>query len=148
MAMPLLVRSEPYRDLDRLFQQLMGESTRRVTSLAMPMDAFRKEDQFLLQFDLPGVDSSTIELTVDNSTLTVKAERRAPLLAEGIEALVAERPHGSFTRQILLGDNLDTTKIDARYADGVLTLAIPVAEEAKPRKIEVRHESPLAEIAV
>lgn len=146
--MPLLVRSEPYRDLDRLLQQLMGESTRRVTSLAMPMDAFRKEDQFLLQFDLPGVDPSTIELTVDNSTLTVKAERRAPLLAEGIEALVAERPHGSFTRQILLGDNLDTTKIDARYADGVLTLAIPVAEEAKPRKIEVRHESPLAEIAV
>jgi HSP20 family protein len=146
--MPLLVRSEPYRDLDRLFQQLMGESTRRVTSLAMPMDAFRKEDQFLLQFDLPGVDASTIELTVDNSTLTVKAERRAPLLAEGIEALVAERPHGSFTRQILLGDNLDTTKIDARYCDGVLTLAIPVAEEAKPRKIEVRHESPVAEIAV
>ncbi len=146
--MPLLVRSEPYRDFDRLFQQLVGDSTRRVTSLAIPMDAYRKEDQFLLQFDVPGVDSESIELTVDNNTLTVKAERRAPLLADGIEALVAERPHGVFTRQILLGDNLDTTKIDAQYAEGVLTLAIPVADEAKPRKIDVRHESSKAEILV
>jgi HSP20 family protein len=112
------------------------------------MDAYRKEDQFLLQFDVPGVDSESIELTVDNNTLTVKAERRAPLLADGIEALVAERPHGVFTRQILLGDNLDTTKIDAQYAEGVLTLAIPVADEAKPRKIDVRHESSKAEILV
>ncbi len=146
--MPLLVRSEPYRDFDRLFQQLVGETTRRVTPLAIPMDAYRKEDQFLLQFDVPGVDSESIELTVDNNTLTVKAERRAPMLANGIEALVAERPHGVFTRQILLGDNLDTTKIDAQYAEGVLTLAIPVAEEAKPRKIDVRHESSKAEILV
>jgi len=146
--MPLLVRSEPYRDFDRLFQQLMGDSTHRTTSLAMPMDAYRKEDQFLLQFDLPGVDSKSLELTVDNNTLTVKADRQPPLLAEGIEALVAERPHGTFTRQILLGDNLDTSRIDARFADGVLTLAIPVAEEAKPRRIEVHHETSPAEIEV
>ncbi len=146
--MPLLVRSEPYRDFDRMFQQLMGDSTRRVTSLAIPMDAYRKEDQFLLQFDVPGVDADSIDLTVDNNTLTVRAERRAPLLAEGIEALVAERPHGVFTRQILLGDNLDTSKIDAQYAEGVLTLAIPVAEEAKPRRIDVRHETSKAEILV
>jgi len=146
--MPLLVRSEPFRDVDRLIQQVLGDSNRRFTPLAIPMDAFRKEDQFLLQFDLPGVDSNSIELTVDNNTLTVKAERKPPLLAESVEALVAERPHGSFTRQVLLGDNLDTTKIDARYADGVLTLAIPVAEEAKPRRIEVRHESSLAEITI
>ncbi|HUY42276.1 MAG TPA: Hsp20/alpha crystallin family protein [Acidimicrobiales bacterium] len=144
--MPLLVRSEPYRDFDRLFQQFMGDSAHRPTPLAVPMDAYRKEDRFLLQFDLPGVDASAIELTVDNSTLTVKAERRLPQIAEGIEALVAERPHGTFSRQILLGDNLDTTQIDAKYADGVLTLSIPVAEEAKPRRVEVRHDFTRAEI--
>jgi len=144
--MPLLVRSEPYRDLDRFLQQFMGDSTRRVTSLAIPMDAYRKEDQFLLQFDVPGVDAESIELTVDNNTLTVRAERRAPVLAEGIESLVAERPHGVFSRQILLGDNLDTTKIDAQFSEGVLTLSIPVAEEAKPRRIDVRHESAKTEI--
>ena len=146
--MPLLVRSEPLRDIDRLFQQIVGDSSRRVASITIPMDAFRKEDQFLLQFDLPGVDPDSVELTVDNNTLTVKAERRPPVLADSVEALVAERPHGAFTRQILLGDNLDTSKIDARYADGVLTLAIPVAEEAKPRRIEVRHEASMAEIGV
>jgi HSP20 family protein len=146
--MPLLVRSEPYRDFDRFFQQFMGESTRRSASMAMPMDAYRKDEQFLLQFDLPGVDAQSIELTVDNNTLTLKAERPAPLLAEGIESLVAERPHGVFSRQILLGDNLDTTKIDAQYAEGVLTLAIPVAEEAKPRRIDVRHDSSKAEISI
>ena len=146
--MPLLVRSEPYRDIDRFFQQFMGDSTRRMTSLAIAMDAYRKEDQFLLQFDVPGVDPASIELTVDNNTLTVRAERRAPVLAEGIESLIAERAHGVFSRQILLGDNLDTTKIDAQYSEGVLTLAIPVAEEAKPRRIDVRHESSKAEISV
>ncbi|HSN02449.1 MAG TPA: Hsp20/alpha crystallin family protein, partial [Acidimicrobiales bacterium] len=116
--MPLLVRSEPFRDFDRLFQQMMGETTRRSTLLTMPMDAYRKEDQFLVQFDLPGVEVSSIELTVDNNTLTVRADRKAPLVTEGVEALVAERPHGTFSRQILLGDNLDTTKIDAHYAEG------------------------------
>ena len=96
---------------------------------------------------MPGVDSASIELIVDNNTLTVKTERPAPVLVDGIEALVAERPHGTFTRQILLGDNLDTSKIDAQYSDGVLTLAIPVAEEAKPRRIDVRHDSAKSEIS-
>ena len=144
--MPLLVRSEPYRDVDRFFQQIMGDSSRRAMSAGIPMDAYRKDDQFLLQFDVPGVNSESIELMVDNNTLTVKAERQAPLLAEGIEAVIAERPHGTFTRQILLGDNLDTSKIDAHYSDGVLTLAIPVAEAAKPRRIDVRHDATKAEI--
>ena len=146
--MPLLVRSEPYRDFDRLFQQMMGETTRRTTPLTMPMDAYRREDQFLLQFDLPGVEASSIELTVDNNTLIVKADRKPPLVTEGVEALVAERPHGTFSRQILLVDNLDTTKIDAHYADGVLTLSIPVAEEARPRRIEVRHDSTMSALNV
>jgi HSP20 family protein len=144
--MPLLVRSEPYRDFDRLFQQLVGDSSRRVTPAGIPMDAYRKEDRFLLQFDVPGVNSESIELTVDNNTLTVRAERQAPEFVEGIEALVAERPHGVFSRQILLGDNLDTSKIDAQFSDGVLTLSIPVAEEAKPRRIDIRHDSSKAEI--
>jgi HSP20 family protein len=111
------------------------------------MDAYRKEDQFLLQFDMPGVVPDSIELTVDNNTLTVKAERHAPVLADGIEALVAERPHGVFTRQILLGDNLDTSKIDANFFDGVLTLSIPVAEEAKPRRIGIRQDATQGEIS-
>jgi HSP20 family protein len=139
--MPILVRSEPYRDMDRLLQQLLVDPARRVTALGMPMDAYRKEDQFLLQFDLPGVSSDSIELTVDNNTLVVKAEREAPSLSDGVEALVAERPHGTFTRHILLGDELDVNHIDASYAEGVLTLTIPVAEAAKPRRIEVRHDA-------
>jgi HSP20 family protein len=138
--MPLLVRSEPYRDWDRFLQQVLVDPSRRVTSITMPMDAYRKEDHFLLQFDLPGVNPDSIELTVENNTLTVKAERKAPALSNGVEALIAERPHGIFTRQILLGDELDTTQVDARYDSGVLTLSIPVAEVAKPRRIEVRHE--------
>jgi HSP20 family protein len=136
--MPVLVRSEPVRDLDRFVQQMLGDPSRRIATMAMPMDAYRKGDQFLLQFDLPGVERSSIDLTVDNNTLVVKAERVAPKLSEDTEALVAERPHGTFTRQVFLGDNLDTTKIDAQYDAGVLTLSIPVAEQAKPRRIEVR----------
>ncbi len=139
--MPLLVRSEPYRDWDRLLQQLLVEPSRRTTPLGMPMDAYRKESQFLLQFDLPGVSSDSIELTVDHNTLVVKAERQAPSLPEGVEALVAERPHGTFTRHILLGDELDVNNIDASYHEGVLTLTIPVAEAAKPRRIEVRNDA-------
>jgi HSP20 family protein len=146
--MPLLVRSEPYRDLDRFLQQLLVDPTRRTTNMGMPMDAYRKEDQFLLQFDLPGVSSDTIELTVENSTLTVKAERQAPDLSEGVEALVAERPHGTFTRHILLGEELDVNHVDASYSEGVLTLTIPVAESAKPRRIEVRHDAEKVAIGV
>jgi HSP20 family protein len=147
--MPVLVRSEPFREVDRLFQQMFGDSTRRIASMAMPMDAFRNGDQFLLQFDLPGVERSSIDLTVDNNTLVVKAERPIPKLSEETEALVAERPHGTFTRQVFLGDNLDTSRIDAQYDAGVLTLSIPVAEQAKPRRIEVRAaDSPDSSSAV
>jgi HSP20 family protein len=140
--MPVLVRSEPFREFDRFVQQMMGDSTRRVASLAMPMDAYRKGDMFLLQFDLPGIEPSSIDLTVDNNTLVVKAERPVPQLTGETEALVAERPHGTFTRQVFLGDNLDTTKIEAQYDAGVLTLSIPVAEQAKPRRIEVKAATP------
>ena len=139
--MPVLVRSEPFRDFDRFMQQLLGDSGARRSVLAMPMDAYRKGDAFLLQFDLPGVTADSIDLTVDNNTLTVKAERKAPPLSEGVEALVAERPFGAFSRQVFLGDELDTNRIEAHYDAGVLTLTIPVAEEAKPRKIAVQQAS-------
>lgn len=145
--MPVVVRSEPFREFDRFVQQMFADSTRRPSSLAMPMDAFRNGDTFLLQFDLPGVEQKSIDLTVDNNTLVVKAERGVPPLSEGTEALVAERPHGTFTRQVFLGDNLDTTRIEAEYNAGVLTLTIPVAEAAKPRRIEVRAPSSQSELS-
>ena len=136
--MPVLVRTEPFRDFDRLVQQMFADTPRRLTSMAMPMDAYRNGDKFLLQFDLPGIERDSIDITVDNNTLVVKAERPVPSLSEETEALIAERPHGTFTRQVFLGDTLDTSRIDAQYDGGVLTLSIPVAEQAKPRRIEVR----------
>ena len=132
-----LVRSDPFRELDRLAQQLWGDGRTRSGSLSMPMDAYRKGDVFLVQIDLPGVQSDAIELTVEDNVLTVRAVRPSPEVDEGVEALVAERPYGTFSRQMFLGDNLDVERIEANYAAGVLTLTIPVAAHAKPRRIEV-----------
>ena len=134
-----LVRSDPFRELDRLAQQLWGGDGRtRMGSLSMPMDAFRKGDVFLVQIDLPGVKDDAVELTVEDNVLTVKAERPSPATKEGVETLVAERPYGTFSRQMFLGDNLDVEKIEANYDAGVLTLTIPVDANAKPRRIEIR----------
>jgi HSP20 family protein len=136
-----LVRSDPFRELDRLAQQLWGVDGRtRMASLSMPMDAYRKEDVFLVQIDLPGVDGDAIELTVEDNVLTVKAERPSPGTKEGVETLVAERPYGTFVRQMFLGDNLDVEHIKADYESGVLTLSIPVAPHAKPRRIEITSQ--------
>ncbi|MHB1554489.1 MAG: Hsp20/alpha crystallin family protein [Acidimicrobiales bacterium] len=132
-----LVRSDPFRELDRLAQQLWGDGRTRSSSLSMPMDAYRKGDVFLVQIDLPGVQSDAIELTVEDNVLTVRAERPSPEVNEGVEALVAERPYGTFSRQMFLGDNLDVDRIEAAYEAGVLTVTIPVAAHAKPRRIEV-----------
>jgi len=131
-----IIRTDPFREFDRLTQQLWGMSHGPRT-LAMPMDAYRKQDVFLIQFDLPGVDTDAIELTVENTVLTIKVDRPAPPVSEGVERLVTERPYGTFSRQVFLGDNLDSSKIDAHYEAGVLTLSIPVTEEAKPRRIPV-----------
>jgi HSP20 family protein len=136
-----LVRSDPFRDVDRLFQQLWTEQQNGSRSMAMPMDAYRKDDSFLLRLDLPGVKPDSVELTVEDSVLTIKAERPAPPQAEGIESVIAERPYGSFSRQVVLGSNLDTENIRADYEAGVLTVVIPVAEKAKPRRIEVTTRS-------
>ena len=133
-----LVRSDPFRELDRLAQQMWG-LTNGARSLAMPMDAYRKGDSFLIQFDLPGIDADSIDLTVEDNVLTVKADRPSPPMNEGVEKLVAERLYGTFFRQVFLGDNLDTEHIEARYEHGVLNLSIPVAAHAKPRRIPVSH---------
>ena len=126
----MLMRTDPFRDLDRLTQQVFGTAARPT---AMPMDAWRQNDTFVVEFDLPGIDANSIDLDVERNVLTVRADRPA---REGIEELVAaERPRGVFSRQLILGDNLDTDKIVASYHAGVLRLEIPVAEKAKPRKI-------------
>jgi HSP20 family protein len=132
-----LVRSDPFRDVDRLFQQLWSAQQDGPRSMAMPMDAYRKDDSFLLQLDLPGVTPESIDLTVEDNVLTISAERPAPAKGEGVESVIAERTFGTFSRQIVLGKTLDSERIEASYEGGVLTVAIPVAEQAKPRRIEV-----------
>jgi|SRR5690625_191192 len=131
------MRSDPFREIDRLTQQLMGTTGTSARPTMMLMDAWRDGDTFHVEFDLPGVDPSSIDLDVERNVVTVDAERRP--LADNVERLSAERPRGKFSRQLVLGDNLDTDNITANYADGVLALTIPVAESAKPRKIEVSH---------
>ena len=129
----MLMRTDPFRDLDRLTQQVFGTAARPAL---MSMDAWRDGDTFTVEFDLPGVDPASIDLDVERNVLTVRADRPA---REGISELVAaERPRGVFSRQLILGDNLDADRIGASYHAGVLRLEIPVAEKAKPRKISVQ----------
>lgn len=130
-----LVRSDPFREIDRFFQQAFGGPGER--TWGMPMDAYRKDDMFLLQLDVPGIAADAVELTVDNNVLTIKATRHAPTMHEGVEPVISERSWGEFSRQVLLGNNLDVSKIRAEYDAGVLTVSIPVAEQAKPRRIDV-----------
>ncbi|CBG72719.1 putative heat shock protein [Streptomyces scabiei 87.22] len=127
------MRTDPFREFDRLAQQVFGSDNRPA---AMPMDAYRSGDDFVVHFDLPGVDPETIDLDVERNVLNVHAERRSPA-PEGAEMIAAERPTGVFSRQLFLGDTLDADRVDASYDAGVLTLRIPVAEKAKPRKIQV-----------
>ena len=129
----MLMRTDPFRELDRLTQQVLGTNARPA---AMPMDAYRQGDNFYICLDLPGVAADSIHLTVEQNVLTVRAER-APVKADGAELIVAERPYGTFTRQVFLGETLDAEHIAADYAAGVLTLTIPVHEAAKPRSIQV-----------
>ncbi|MBX9398031.1 Hsp20/alpha crystallin family protein [Streptomyces sp. TRM72054] len=128
----MLMRTDPFHELDRLAQQVFGPTR----PAAMPMDAYRSGDDFVVHFDLPGIDPETIELDVERNVLNVRAERRSPA-PEGAEMIAAERPTGTFTRQLFLGDTLDTDRIDASYEAGVLTLRVPVAEAAKPRRIQI-----------
>jgi HSP20 family protein len=131
----MLMRFDPFRDLDRLTQQLWG-TTQGTRTAGMPMDAYREGDQVTVHFDLPGVDPASIELTVDRNVLTVRAERRWSR-GEGVEVVASERVQGAFTRQLFLGESLDPGRIEANYDNGVLTVRIPVAEQAKPRRVEI-----------
>ena len=134
----MLMRTDPFRELDRLTQQVFGNvpgTWSRPT--AMPMDAYRAGDQFVVAFDLPGVSPDAIELDVERNVLTVKAERRSAAVGDNVEMQVAERPLGVFSRQLFLGEALDAEHVSASYDAVVLTLRIPVAEQAKPRKIEI-----------
>lgn len=139
----MLMRTDPFRELDRLSQQLLGGATR---PSIMPMDAYRQGDRLVVNFDLPGVDPSSIDLTIEKNVLTVKAERPAST-HDGAEALVAERPVGTFTRQLFLGDSLDADRIEAHYTDGVLAVTIPVHEAAKPRKVAITSGERRKELA-
>ena len=142
----MLMRTDPFRELDRLTQQVLGTSGTWSRPTAMPMDAYRDGDRFVVAFDLPGVDADAIELDVERNALTVKAERRPVAAGEQVEMQVAERPLGVFSRQLFLGDTLDTDRIEAHYDAGVLTLRIPIAEKAKPRKISISGGSDRKEI--
>jgi len=132
----MLMRTDPFRELDRLTQQLFGQNGTWSRPAVMPMDAYRDGEQFVVHFDLPAVDPSSVELNVERNVLTVKAER-VPSYGDDVELQVAERPRGVFSRQLFLGDTLNTDHIKASYDAGVLTLRIPIAEKAKPRKIEI-----------
>ena len=127
------LRFDPFRDFDRLAAGVFG--TARTPAL-MPMDALRTGDAFVVRFDLPGIDAESLEVSAENNMLTVRAERtrRDP---EDSRYLVSERPSGSYSRQLVLGDGLAVDAVKAEYRDGVLTLTIPVTEQAKPRKIQV-----------
>jgi HSP20 family protein len=135
----MLMRTDPFRELDRLSQQVFGTNGTLARPAVMPMDAWRDGDTFVVEFDLPGVKPDTIELDVERNVVTVKAER--PARDGGTEMIAAERPRGVFSRQLILGDTLDTEHIDAGYDTGVLTLRIPVAEKAKPRKIVISSKA-------
>ena len=134
----MLMRTDPFREFDRLAQQLVGSGTTSRPAV-MPMDAWREGDTCVVEFDLPGVPPETLDIDVERNVLTVKAERPTPN-REG-EVLAAERPTGLFSRQLVLGENLDLDNVQASYDAGVLRLTIPVAAKAKPRKIQVSAES-------
>ena len=128
----MLMRTDPFRDLDRFAQQVFGTAARPAV---MPMDAWREGEEFVVEFDLPGINADSLDIDIERNVVTVRAERSA--VDPNREMLASERPRGVFSRQLVLGENLDTERIEAAYHEGVLSLRIPVAEKAKPRKIAV-----------
>ena len=134
---------DPFREMDRL----LSDVTRTPSAVAVPMDLYRDGDNYMVAVDLPGVDPASIDIDVDDRTLTIRAERAAKVSQE-VQWLSRERAMGTFARQLTLGHGLATDQITAEYTDGVLTLTIPVAEAAKPRKVEVKHGSTTIDAAV
>ncbi|MFB6812744.1 Hsp20/alpha crystallin family protein [Streptomyces sp. NPDC056387] len=142
----MLMRTDPFRELDRMAQQLMGPGTWSKPSV-MPMDAYREGDQYVVAFDIPGVPADAVDIDVERNMLTVKAERRPVAKGDDAKVELSERPLGVFSRQIVLADTLDTERIQADYEAGVLTLRIPITERAKPRKISIGVGSGRQEIS-
>ena len=139
----MLMLSDPFRQFDRLAQQVLGTVARPA---AMPMDAWREGDEYVAAFDLPGVDVDSVDLDVGQNVLTVRAERKDPA-GEDTELFAAERPRGVFSRQLVLGESLNTENVKASYNGGVLTVRIPVTEQAKPRKIEIESRGQQKQIS-
>ncbi|MFH9799289.1 Hsp20/alpha crystallin family protein [Streptomyces virginiae] len=137
----MLMRTDPFREMDRIVQQLSGTSGTWSKPSVMPMDAYREGDVYVIAFDLPGVSTEAIDIDVERNMLTVKAERRPAAKGDTVQMELSERPLGVFSRQIMLADTLDTERIEAGYDAGVLTLRIPIAERAKPRKVSIGGES-------
>lgn len=135
----MLMRTDPFRELDRFTQQFLGSTGTWSRPAPMPLDAYRSGDQYVICFDLPGVAPDAIDIDVERNMLTVKAERRPQPEREGVRLEISERPLGVFSRQVMLSDTLDPEGITADYDAGVLTLRIPVAEKAKPRKVSIRQ---------
>jgi HSP20 family protein len=140
----VMLTFDPFREWNWLAGQRFGWSANPV-SRWMPMDLYRVEDQFVVTVDLPGIDPGSVDLTVDGNTLTIRAERTAPA-QEGAQLIAQERPYGTYLRQLSLGDGLNVEDIDASYDAGVLSITIPVAEQAKPRKITVGTGGQAAEV--
>ena len=128
----MLMRTDPFRELDRVAQQVFGTAARPAP---MPIDAYRKGDEFVILFDLPGCDPGSINLTVERNVLAVHAERSRPS-DDDVELLIGERPTGTFSRQLFLAETLDSERIAADFNDGVLRLRVPVKEQAKPRRLD------------
>jgi HSP20 family protein len=139
----MLMRTDPFRDFDRLTEAVWGT---RVRPAVMPMDAYREDGTFVVHLDLPGVSADSIDLTIEQNVLTVHAERKPPV-GDSTERVVDERTYGVFRRQLFLGDTLDTDNLTADYTAGVLTLKIPIAEKARPRKVEIGSGSDRKEIS-
>ncbi len=133
----MATRYDPFQEMDRMLSSLLGAER---ASATMPMDLYRSGDHYVLHIDLPGVDPGTIDVNVEDRTLTVRAER-TPHTDGDAQWLARERPTGTYARQLTVGRGLALDAIAATYTDGVLTLTIPVAEEAKPRRIEVQHSN-------
>lgn len=141
----MLMRFDPFAELDRLTSQAWNRGLGAGSSF-MPMDAYRSGDHFVVHFDLPGVEAESVELTVEHNVLSVSAQRSWQP-EDGAQVLFSERPQGSFTRKLQLGDGLDSDHIEASYDKGVLTVRIPVAEAAKPRKVEITSGGSNKELA-
>jgi HSP20 family protein len=139
----MLMRTDPFRDFDRLTEAVLGT---RARPAVMPMDAYREDSTFVVHLDLPGVTPESIDLTVEQNVLSIHAERKPPT-GDGAERVVDERPYGVFSRQLFLGDTLDAERLSADYNAGVLTITIPIAERAKPRRIEVNGDGERRQIS-